>query len=540
MPEQRAELSETQAVFGVLLISLVAYSFHAFGTGVVADNWRLIPDPWGEFHVWFLRIRRWGVLPLWAATQWGTVAPAVTLTACVGLLMLGVRRIAPLVGLDTPLSRGAAALVLILSPTTGAHLAYKQNHLPLGLGFLLAVEAIRALHVSWEVPRSRSTAGWLLLSFAALVWAIGLHHVSALVFVTLVVFVLLHGLGSPTAALTVRVAASGAALLLAAFACSQTIGSRLLAWFELDPLAPDHKYASHYVASLEELTSTTERTAALVWEFLFQAQHLIPLPVKVSILVLLVWMVAARAFSVRGALERVFALSCAPVLASLPFVVAWVRVPENSYRYTALFTVSVVYGMVCGTVLARAAGRARWAASALVGVVVVQLALSANASGWTMQMNTQLDLRMASSILQMVDERAGGRPVETIRLLGLHHRDEPPWRLPGGSGRMNTSVTQFSVFNERTFHVPAMFQHAVPRSASVSQIRVIEQSSGWRGPLRAALKNKAVQKQARRAKRWPDPRSVIWVPETSRAYVVISKWAEQDLRQLAKQQDAKR
>ena len=377
------------------ILNLLGFAFLALNFSLTGDDWwALWPGP-GDTRL-ALGSGRWMTPIIWSLFQQNTFMPVLTLATGIVLNLLTGLLLCGLLGIkEKPIATLVLCLVS-LSPFLAEIFAFKIAQVPLPLSNFLAVAAASVL-LSWNTrPVLRVGVGAVLLCLA-----LACYQGAAPTFAVTLAAYCLFQLRSPDSSLRpllTRFWLTGLGILvgLSLYALSVYLTFALTGQKPHVELNGLYNITTNYRTSLTSILDGLALIGALVTQFLFLSQHLIPLYIKaafwVSLLLVLVGVAPHQPGRLAKRAPRAILLGLSLVTVLLfPWLLVLVREGENAYRYNTLFSLGLVYATVV-------AASVSWTSLSILRKVAL-------AAGWIVVIGFVYQHNIAAVGLHIMNER---------------------------------------------------------------------------------------------------------------------------------------
>lgn len=521
-------VSERVVVGWLLAFSTIAYGFFAFNLTLSGDDWIAVLDPRNR-QDFFRSIGRISHDPIARELLTPRFAPAVSaafLWSC--LVFCGVW-IARSFNVRKPIPLFIVACLFALCPIWAEQMSFKDNHAAVGTSLVLATFASFTVldgpdgkHKTFDLQKS-------FVAALALGFALTFHQMVALFFVTLCVAVALNNLATgrfDTGRVLATAVTSVVSLLGALFV--YVVFTRVTqAISETSNLPETYSAASGLIASWDDVVQTFSRLCLHLWTFLFEQQHLWSFTLKCTFLVILCLTLIRLADRLKalgaGRAALTIALLVSVFLAPWMFGLFWV--PDNAYRYNALFAVALIYPTIIALALTFwPAGRGHLVIVALSGFIILHFASAHNVAALAAYTTNQRDFAVLERMLMHVETHQeyakidSSQPLSIVVVVGNNEKHVPstepnqvPFTASASGSTMKDSIVQCGVLYCQPGRIQsalAFIDYDYPHAKRGVFIAFGESdlmNSGYTEETEAAIRN---------APFWPLPGAVIFEGNT--------------------------
>ena len=451
---------------------------------------------------------------IWFLFQQNTFMPVLTLATGIVLNLLTGLLLCVLLVIKEKTVVTLVLCLVSLSPFLAEVFAFKIAQVPLPLSNFLAVAAASVL-LSWNTRLVlRVGVGAVLLCLA-----LACYQGAAPTFAVTLAAYCLFQLRSPDSSLpplltSFWLSGLGTLVGLSLYALSVYLTFTLTGQKPHVELNGIYNITTNYRTSLTSMLDGLALIGALLTQFLFLSQHLIPLYIKaafwVSLLLVLVGVARRQPGLVVKRAPRAILLGLSLVtLLLFPWLLVLVREGENAYRYNTLFSLGMVYAtVVAASVSWTSVSILRKTALAAGWIVVIGFVYQHNIAAVGLHIMNERDKLIANRIIDRIerdplyDNLGHVRPVALIGRLDYQQRW--PFGANPSTGPIRTSLVRCSVLACQ----PGRLHHLL-RWVQADRARYVHMRDG--DALERALE------YARTHAAWPSPQAVAVIDD----FVVI-------------------
>ncbi len=393
--------------------ALAGYGFTAFNLTLAGDDWQNFLDGTRQYDR-VVRLGRWGQRVIYAFTQDIIFAPAFTMLMLVAMLILAGWIFAVVMGLREGSTVFFFVALLIFHPLWSQEVNFKINHLVIGIAMLLAAAAAYVAHRAYlSLLRDRRLwHGLLWVVLSALLMSLSISIKQVYLFFTFgaVVFrVMNDALHQDEYATPLRIIQRIAILLavtllgLVLYVVEVDLSQRVSGLTAREG-ADAYALTESLVSSPADLSFTLNRFAETFWAYYFQDSLLMPLFIKV------VYWLAVAALVVYSArqgnpITTVLLVLALIGLLLMPWVIGILRLPENSFRFTAIVPNSLIYAGPIALVLHHLQTRSsRLVLQVLATCVIVVFLHQQNSIALVTHTINQRDYAIANRMLTTLEQ----------------------------------------------------------------------------------------------------------------------------------------
>jgi hypothetical protein len=441
--------------------TLIAYGFHAFTLTLNLDDWQAYANP-GALNETIVSHGRWMATLQFQLTN-NLFAPAFLIFLYVFFYLLSAAILIKVVGINDKAAIFFIIGAIIFHPFHADAISFDTiHHHP---GVLTAAVSAYFATVAMNHVFARQRIGLAILYTAVsaflLSLAISFYQPTIYVFTVILGAHILNDIFSNRENATIKNIGIRIVFIIALAALGGflwTIGVRIsLIVYNVEPLAPESTYSANFIASFDDLRTTTSRFVTFFSHYLFRPQLLMPAVVKYIFLIMLLSfaIIGWRAAVKRSVIHATLVILGLLLLLVIPWSIGLIRLPDNTYNSRALTGNIFVYGIIIGIVLQHATYKYLRRGLLVLLWVLISIFLFQNSSAsLVLHTNNQRDIAIANRILDRVESHPDfhflltpPQPVEVVVIGELPLRFVRPFTHVRTPPPMHFSALHCGVFS---------------------------------------------------------------------------------------------